>query len=250
MRPNLLRWGLVTGAFPTITEYREMLAKKKMSRQELMDAALGASWVARLGNLLGEETIKQNRPSWYRRFCEGKLPPPTLCVPEAEIFLGSKHVDMDVALRAGMGFGGYLLALKTPCRIDPGTNRLIFNRECEFLPTPEMQEKLNAYKEYGAIFKQEYCETYKGVLSRLYARLSTDPADEDTLERVAASGLILLGIGGTDGSFDEMLEDMVALLYVERMLSYRNPLRRHLTRSAAAALPPFPAVGEPRLLAS
>lgn len=227
MESNLLRFGAVIGAFPRMLHCRDLLGNtdRYFDRLRIVNEALGPHWVFRLADVVGFETIRENRPSWYSFYVDDidrlhcPLDPGA---PETEAYIGRAYSDMDMAFYAGMGFDGYRLALQTQRKVDFGSKELELDRRFRFVPSAELKNVLDKYDEQHFIPKQDYYAAYADALKPLFDSIETVMAgqhDSQMVERIAAGCLTLL-CGGHRGcskhvsheeEFQAQMESMIIL---------------------------------------
>lgn len=234
MKPNLLRWGAVLGAFPRILHYQRVLgeARTYFERLRVVNEALGSHWVFRLADAVGLETIKTNRPSWYYFYVEDidrlhcPLDPGA---PETEAYLGRTYSDMDMAFYAGMGFDGYRLGLQTQRAVHLVDKHLEFDTRFRFELPEDIRAELDAYDIKRFIPKEDYYAAYGDALIPLYAAIDgivNGKSDAEAIERTAAGCLILL-CGGHRGCgkhinqeerFQAQMESMIIFNHARNIL--------------------------------
>lgn len=231
MKPNLIRWGTVIGAFPRILRYRKILGETNtyFDRLRLVNQALGPEWIFRLVDTVGMHAIKANRLSWYKFYVEdinGLHCPLDPGAPETEAYLGRSFSDMDMAFYAGMGFDGYHLALETSRKICFQNKHLDLDGRYRLYLSSELKEQLGLYDAQHFIPKEDYYTAYGAALTSLFDQIDrimqTDQVPEDVIERTMAGCLILL-CGGHHGCKARITkEDMEFQAQMESLIIFNH----------------------------
>lgn len=255
MQSNLLRWGTVLGALPRILHYRQLLSgtPSNFDRLRIVNEALGPHWIFRLADIVGLDTIKTNRPSWFRFYVEDldrlhcPLDPGA---PETLAYLGKAYSDMDMAFYAGMGFDGYCLALQTPRSVDLIEKKMDFDGRYHFVPSAELKAELDVYEVSRFVPKEDYYAAYSDALAVLFGFIEgiqganiKDDVAEAGLERIAAGCLILL-CGGHHGCSKHINQEERFSAQMESLIIFKHArsIITGVTRLDEAAAPRIRAV--------
>lgn len=224
MTKNLVIWATVVGAFKRILDFESRMKEVStyFERLRIANDVLGPSWVFRLVDLVGVETIKENRSSWAQFYIDdhdGLHAPLDPGAPETEKYLGVPYSIKDMAFYAGMGFDGYHLALHTQRIVDSQNGTIKFDGRYQFAHESVAQLCIE-YQERRRIEKFFYYRRYAEALDALYhnfeqTRLSGGQVE--LIEQTAAASLILL-CGGHKGclkhknpeeEFESQIESLV-----------------------------------------
>lgn len=191
----------IIGAIPRILNYEKRLSRMSyLERVRFCNKALGPDWIFRLIDIVGEETIRENRPSWldhYRDDIYGQHLPLDPRAPETDEKLGEVVGAREFALYAGVGFDGYQLVLNTKRQIrfddlslslgnlrfqpsDAGTLRKLIGNELS---------SDDYYEAYSAALRALF-ETYSLVDKEL-------PFNEEAATRAALATLVFMCGGHT-----------------------------------------------------
>lgn len=226
MQSNLLQWSAAISAIHRIPVYQAKLAVADtyFDRLRITNDALGGNWVFRLADVVGLETIKMNRLSWYQFYIQDidrlhcPLDPGA---PETEAYLGLDYSVMDMAFYAGMGFDGYQLALNTGRHVDMDEKEIMFDGRYHLHLPGTWKEELQQYDRDRVVPKEDYYAAYGDALSVLYDAIHAKPTDDEALERLVSACLIFL-CGGHTGCLKHITDEIQFKCQMESLIIFRH----------------------------
>jgi len=203
---NLVRWATVIGAFPRIAMFEDRMnsVKDYINRVRIVNDVLGPNWAFRLRDIVGDKTIKENRPSWYDFYVadtDGMHLPLDPGAPETLKYLGEQYSVRDLAFYAGMGFDGYCLVLHTQRIVSREQKSILFDGRYHLTLPADVKSELHGYDVQQHIPKEKYYQEYAETLDAVYGSIRSIIASESIspiTEQTAAACLILM-CGGHKG---------------------------------------------------
>lgn len=205
---NLFSWATAVGALSRIKMFNERMntTEKYIDRLRLANDILGPNWAFRLRDIVGDETIIANRPSWYDFYVkdvDGLHLPLDPGAPETSMFLGPDYSAKDMAFYAGMGFDGYCLALRTQRIVLQKQKSILFDDKYIVKLPAEIKLDLQGHDVTQHIPKEKYYREYGLALDSIYSSVeqilsSGKEINSAIVERTVAACLILL-CGGHQG---------------------------------------------------